>query len=251
MLKYTAGIVVSCLALLLVLGAQQTARVAYFEQVRIKPGEVEKYEKTLKRHWAWHQRQGETWSYFVWSTDTGKNEGAYQVASFGHSWKEVDESNALVAGTPGPDENPEPYQQAVEESYYIYRPDLSIGSPMKEPLPLASVTRILVKPEALHDFDGAVQQIKRVLSASGRAVSLSAQWYELVAGGDRPQFLLIEERPNWDGVYGNGELDALWNGIEKTKISEGTEKTFWSSVSTIYAETWHYRADLSRLRSKE
>jgi hypothetical protein len=109
MLRYAAGIVIfiSCSALLL--WAQQAADVAYFEQVRIKPGEVEKYETTLKRHWTWHEKQGETWSYFVWSVDTGKNEGAYQVASFAHSWKEVDESNALVAGTPGPEEDPEPY----------------------------------------------------------------------------------------------------------------------------------------------
>jgi hypothetical protein len=70
--------------------------------------------------------------------------GAYQIASFGHSWKEVDESNALVGGTPGPEEDIGPYEQAAEESYYRYRPDLSIGSPMKQPLQLASVSRILV-----------------------------------------------------------------------------------------------------------
>jgi len=251
MLRYAPGIVtfISCSALLL--WAQQAAHVAYFEQVRIKPGEVEKYETTLKRHWTWHEKQGETWSYFVWLVDTGKNEGAYQIASFGHSWKEVDESNALVAGTPGPEEDPEPYEQAVEESYYRYRPDLSIGSPMQQPLPVASVSRILVKPEAVQDFEVALQRIKRVLPTADRSVSMSAQWYELVTGGDCPQFLLIEERPNWDGVDENGELDALNREIEKTKISEETVKTFWSSVRTIYAETWHYRADLSRLRKSK
>jgi hypothetical protein len=242
-------IFISCSALLI--RAQQSGQVAWFEKVRIKPGEVEKFETTLKRHWTWHEKQGETWSYFVWSVDTGKNEGAYQLASFGHSWKEVDESNALVAGTPGPEEDLEPYEQAVEESYYRYRPDLSIGSRMQQPLPVASVSRILVKPEAVQDFEVALQRIKRVLAAADRSVSMSAQWYELVTGGDRPQFLLIEERPNWDSVDGNGELDALNREIEKTKISEETVKTFWSSVRTIYAETWHYRADLSRLRKSK
>jgi hypothetical protein len=246
-LRYAAGMVIflSCSALLIC--AQQAGQVAYFEKVRIKPGEVEKYETTLKRHWTWHEKQGETWSYFVWLVDTGKNEGEYQVASFGHSWKEVDESNALVGGTPGPEEDPEPYEQAAEESYYRYRPDLSIGSPMKQPLPIASVSRILVKPEAVQDFEVALQRIKRALPGTDRSVSLSAQWYELVTGGDRPQFLLIEERPNWDGVDGNGELDALKSEIVKTKISQETVKTFLSSIRTIYAETWHYRADLSRL----
>ena len=118
---------------------------------------------------------------------------------------------------------------------------------MKQPLPIASVSRILVKPEAVQDFEVALQRIKRALPGTDRSVSLSAQWYELVTGGDRPQFLLIEERPNWDGVDGNGELDALKSEIVKTKISQETVKTFLSSIRTIYAETWHYRADLSRL----
>jgi hypothetical protein len=246
MLKYAAGmVIISCSALLIC--AQQAGHVTFIEKVRIKPGETEKFETTLKRHWTWHEKQGETWSYFVWLVDTGKNEGAYQIASFGHSWKEADESNALVAGTPGPEENPEPYEQAEEEGYYRYRPELSIGSPMKQPLPVAFVSRILVKPEAVQDFEVALRRIKRALSGADHSVSPSAQWYELVTGGDRPQFLLMEERLNLDGIDGNGELDALKSEIEKTKISEETMKTFWSSIRTIDAETWHYRADLSRL----
>jgi hypothetical protein len=132
---------------------QQTADVAYIEMVHVKPGNSEKFETTLKRHWGWHEKQGETWSYLVWTVDTGKNDGAYEIVSFGHTWKEVDESNALVAGTPPPEEDPEPYQQTVQESYYRYRPDLSIGSSVKQPSPVASVTQILLMPEAAQDFE--------------------------------------------------------------------------------------------------
>lgn len=107
--------------------AQRAADVAYIEMVRVKPGSEQTFETTLKRHWGWHEKMGEKWAYFVWSVDTGKNEGAYHITSFGHTWKEVDESNALVAGTPGPEENPEPHHQSMEESYYRYRPDLSTG----------------------------------------------------------------------------------------------------------------------------
>jgi hypothetical protein len=67
---------------------QQMSDVAYVEMVRVKPGENEKFETTLKRHWDWHKKQGETWKYFVWTVDTGKNDGAYEIASFGHTWKE-------------------------------------------------------------------------------------------------------------------------------------------------------------------
>lgn len=35
------------------------------------------------------------------TVDSGKNEGAYQIGSLGHTWKEVDESDALVGGNQG------------------------------------------------------------------------------------------------------------------------------------------------------
>jgi hypothetical protein len=223
------------------------ADVAYFEMVRFKPGDNEKFETTMKRHWAWHEKRGETWNYFVWTVDTGKNEGAYQLASFGHTWKEVDESNALVAGTPGSGEDPEPYQQIVQESYYRFRPDLSTGSPAKQPLPVTSVTQILLRPEAVQDFEVALQRIKKALPNTDGAPIPSTQWYELVTGGDQPQFLLLEERHDWGSFQHGGELEALRRGNDGNKIPEEAVKSFWNSIRSIYAETWHYRPDLSRL----
>jgi len=225
---------------------QQTPDVAYIETVRVKPGENEKFETTLKRHWGWHEKQRETWSYLVWAVDTGKNDGAYKIVSFDHTWKEVDESNALVAGTPPPEEDPEPYQQTVQESYYRYRPELSIGSPAK-PLPVACVNQIVLKPEAVQDFEMALRRIKRLLPSTDGAPVLSAQWYELVTGGDQPEFLLIEEHRDWASFHGDGELEALKKGNHGNEIPEEVVKSFWNSVGSIYSETWHYRSDLSRL----
>ena len=244
-LSFAAWIVIS-ISLFAPMGWAQ-ADVAYFEMVRVKPGNEEQFETTLKRHWVWHEKMGETWSYFVWSVDTGKNEGAYQIASFGHTWKEVDESNALVAGTPGPGEDPGPYHQSVQERYYRYRPDLSTVAPAKSPLPVASMTQILLKPEAVHDFEIALQR----MANAERPSSFSAQWYELVTGGDRPQFLLIEARPDWGSFRAKGELDALREEAYGRKVGQDIVKNFWSSISSIYAETWHYRSDLSRLTGSE
>lgn len=223
------------------------ADVAYVHTVLVKPGESEKFEATLRRHWGWHEKQGETWSYLVWTVDTGKNVGAYQIASFGHTWKEVDESNSLVAGTPPPEEDPEPYQQTGQESYYRYRPDLSVGSTVKQPSPVASVTRILLKPEAVQDFEVALQRTKSALRGTDGA-AFSVQWFELVTGGDRPQFLLIEEHRDWASFQGGSELDALRKGNRNKEIPEENVKSFWNSIRSIYSETWQYRPDLSRLR---
>ena len=235
------AISISCLAASA--GAQQTGDVAYIEMVRLKPGSEQQFETTLKRHWRWHGKMGEKWTYFVWSVDTGKSEGVYQITSFGHTWKEVDESNALVAGTPGPEENPEPYHQSMQESYYRYRPDLSMAGPATTPLPVACVTQILLRPEAVHDFEIALRR----LAKAKRPEAFSAHWYELVTGGEQPQFLVIEARPDWSSLRNKGELDAIREAVYDGKVEEDTVKTFWSSIRSIYAETWHYRSDLSRL----
>ena len=175
--------------------------------------------------------------------------GAYEIVSFGHTWKEVDESNALVAGTPPPEEDPEPYHQTVQESYYKYRPELSIDSHAKQPLAIASVTQILLKPETVQDFEIAVQRIKQFLSNTGDAPAFSARWYELVTGGDRPQFLLIEEHRDWASFHGSTELDALRNLNRASELPQEIVKSFWQAMRSIYSETWHYRSDLSRFVS--
>ena len=110
-------------------------------------------------------------------------------------------------------------------------------------MPVASVTQILLRPEAVHDFEVALQR----MANAERPSAFSAQWYELVTGGDRPQFLLIEARPDWASFRNTGELDGLREGAYGRKVGEDIVKNFWSSIRSVYAETWHYRSDLSRL----
>ncbi|MBZ5722997.1 MAG: hypothetical protein LAO03_21875 [Acidobacteriia bacterium] len=226
--------------------AQGGADVAYIEQVRVKADKEEQFEITLKRHWGWHTKQGEKWTYFVWTVDTGKNEGAYQIASFGHTWHDVDESNTLVAGTPEPGEDTGPYHQSVQESYYRYRSDLSIAPPPLKPLAVASVTLVLVKPESIHDFEVAQRRVKEAFQKTKSTPNVGC-WYELMIGGDRPQFLLIEQRPNLASLQEKGELDALMEETFVKQVGEDAVKSLWGSIRSVYTETWHYRPDLSRL----
>ena len=205
-LRFSAGIAV--LSFTSLGWGQNAADIAFIERVRVKADHEEQFEATLKRHWAWHTKQGEKWTYVVWTVDTGKDDGAYQITSFGHTWSEADESNALVAATPGPGEDVGPYEQTTQESYYRYRSDLSISPAVQKPLAVASVTQVLVKPESIHDFEVAQRRLKEVIQKSNPH-SYFGCWYELVIGGDRPQFLLIEQRPNLASLQDKGELDAF------------------------------------------
>ena len=55
-LRFTTWILISVCCVATLGKAQETADVAYFEMVRVKPGDNEKFEDTLKRHWIWHQK---------------------------------------------------------------------------------------------------------------------------------------------------------------------------------------------------
>ena len=66
-------------------------------------------------------------------------------------------------------------------------------------------------------------------------------------GGDRPQFLLIEQRPNLASLQDKGELDALMDEAFGRQVGGDAVKSLWASIRSIYTETWHYRPDLSRL----
>jgi len=226
--------------------AQSAAEIAFIEQVYVKAGHEQQFEATLKRHWGWHTKQGEKWTYFVWMVDTGKDDGSYRISSFGHTWNEADESNALVAATPGPGEDIGPYEQSSHESYYRYRSDLSIPPPVQKPSDVASVTQVLLKPEAMHDFEVVLRGVKEAAQHTNPQGHFGC-WYELVLGGDRPQFLLIEQRPNLTSLQERGELDALMDEAYGLQVSEDALKRLWASMRSIYTETWHYRGDLSRL----
>jgi hypothetical protein len=226
---------------------QQKRDITYVETVRLKPDTKLQFEATLKRHWDWHKKQGESWSYYVFNVDSGKNEGAYQVISFGHTWKELDESDALVSGTPGPEANTEPFEASTEESYYRFRPDLSNAAPFSAPTPLSYVLHVYLAPNSRVHFENALKQLNAHSSTRVSDSTVTRRWYQLVAGGDWPQYLLIESRPDWASFGAHTELEAFDVQSSSNQDQDLVRTAFWNCVRFIYADTLHYRPDLSRI----
>ena len=46
--------------------SQSSEDIAYFHLNRVKPSMTVQYEMARKRHWVWHQKMGDTWSFHVW-----------------------------------------------------------------------------------------------------------------------------------------------------------------------------------------
>ena len=177
--------------------AQSSGEIAYFHVNRVKPSMTAQYETARKRHWMWHQKMQDTWAYHVWQIVSGEASGTYMVCSFGYTWKEVDESDQRVGGEEDdPATKVEPYLDAEPESYYRYLPTLSLAP--KEgfsPSAKLEVTRWLVKQEDVESFLAAQAKMKDALAKAGHLGNL--RWFELVNGGETPQFLMLVDRDNW------------------------------------------------------
>ena len=167
--------------------------------------------------------------------------------SFGHSWKEVDESDQLVGGEEDdPAARVEPYLDAEWESYYRYLPQLSLAPKNGfSPSAKLAVTRWLLKQEEVERFATAQLRIKDALEKAG--YSGRFRWYQLVNGGETPQFLMLVDRDNWAGY--EQALDENLAGImDKTYGKDRAASIMGDvrgAVRSQYVETWQYRRDLS------
>jgi len=152
--------------------AQSSGEIAYFHVNRVKPSMTAQYETARKRHWVWHQKMQDAWAYHVWQIVSGEASGTYMVCSFGHSWKEVDESDQRVGGEEDdPSARVEPYLDVEWESYYRYLPNLSLAPKDGfSPSAKLAVTRWLLKQEDVENFLAAQAKIKDALA---KAVKVS------------------------------------------------------------------------------
>ena len=242
------GLVGAIFLFVITLAASQTPEeIAYLHLNRVKPGMTTQYEATRKRHWQWHKRLGDTWSYHVWQVVSGDTSGAYIVSSFGHTWKEVDESDKIVAGDEDPGASVDPYLDSESESYYRYLPDLSIAPESFSPAPKLAVTRFLLKPESVNDFVDGVKKIKEAVRKTDYPFRGPIRWYQLVTGGESPQFLLLSDRANWAAFEPptNKTLDAMMEAAYGKEQGAAILRTVRSAIRSQYMETWQYRPDLS------
>jgi len=236
-----------CLLAVTIAGAQIPGEIAYLHLNRVKPGMATQYEATRKRHWQWHKRLGDSWSYHVWQVVSGETSGAYIVSSFGHTWKEVDESDKIVAGDEDPGASVEPYLDSATESYYRYLPDLSMAPDNFSPAPKLAVTRFILKSEDVTTFLDGVRKIKAAIGKTEYPLAGPIRCYQLVSGGESPQFLLLADRANWAAFEPptNETLDAMIEAAYGKEQGAAILRAVRSSIRSQYVEAWQYRGDLS------
>jgi len=227
---------------------QEPGKLAEIHINRVKPGMTQQYEAGRKKHMAWHKSQKDAWSWYTWAVITGEGTGSYVVGSFQHNWKDLDgrekftqidstDAQASMGASLAGD----------EQSYYIYRDDLSSGPEIFPPGPLISVTHFMLKPDALNDFVEGVKKVGEGIKKTNYPVTGAAHWYQLANGGASPHFVLVGDRANWASFQPASDktLDSMMEEAYGKEQGAAILSSLRKAVHSVYTEALQYRRDLS------
>ncbi len=185
----------------------------------------------------------------MWQIVSGEATGAYFISSFGHTWKEADESDQLLAGPEDPAGDVKQYLDSEPESYWRYLSDLSLAPQDFSPAAKLAVTRVMLKPERVNDFLAGIKKNNAAIRKTYYLLAGATRWFQLVSGGESPQFLLLSDRANWAAFAPttDKEVDAMMEQAYGKELGASILQRVRSSIRTEYVETWQYRPDLSFL----
>jgi hypothetical protein len=135
-----------------------------------------------------------------------------------------------------------------QQSYYIFRPDLSTGTEGTTPTKRMTIVHYFVKPGGLAQF---TENVKRLNAAVGQTKypAKPTRWYQLVNGGTGPHYVAVTDRNTWADMQPPEQqmgdmLKQAYGNDDKTL------QTLREAVDHTVSEMAEYRGDLSYLPAK-
>jgi hypothetical protein len=218
------------------------ARVGFFEP---KPGAAQQFEQARKKHFEFHRKNNDSWSWLTWQVVTGEHTGTYITGTFGHHWKDFDAFEKLdKADTADADATMGPYVQAEFPRYFAFIPEASRPPEGNQPTAFSQVTHFYVKPSGVGAFLAAIKEGKQALDKVNWPVH--AFWYQLVSGGEGPQFVLVVARASWAEFEPQGKgLPAAFAEVYGPEKATALVNAVSDNTRYTYSELLRYRPDLS------
>lgn len=219
------------------------ARMVFFHA---KPGAKAQMEEAIKKQMDWRREQKDDWVWLTWEYVSDEVD-RYVVASFSHAWQDYDQ----------PKISPfieEVFQgdlarlclSPVVVQYFDHLEEVSALGTAKKPPTVAEVAVFQVQFGKTMQFYEAIRQFHRALQKAGSPERY--EWFELLSGGEEPQFMLFLPRPNWAAFDTQGGF--LLEVLEKlvgTKKANELFAQFTASVKNCRRYAVRLRPDLSNL----
>ena len=219
------------------------ARMVFFHA---KPGLKAQMEEAIKKQMDWRREQKDDWGWLTWEYVSDEL-GRYAVATFGHAWQDFDQPkiSPLVEEVFQGDLTSLCLTPVVVQ-YFDHLKEVSALGMVKETPNVAEVALFQVQFGKTAQFYEAIRQFHHALQKAGSPERY--EWFELLSGGEEPQFMLFLPRRNWAAF--DTQSGFLLKVLEK---SVGTKKAselfaqFTATVKTCRRYAVRLRPDLSNL----
>jgi len=219
------------------------ARIVFFHA---KPGTNAKMEEAIKNQMDWRREQKDDWRWVTWEY-ASHEAGRYVVATFGHAWQDYDQpkvsplveevlQGALASLSVTP----------VVVQYFDHLEEVSALGTAKETPTMAEIAVFQVQFGKAVQFYEAIRQFHQALQKAGSPERY--EWFELLNGGEMPQFMLFLPRRNWAAfdTQSGFLLEALAKSVGTKKSSELFAQ-FTAAVKNYRRYAVRLRPDLSNL----
>ena len=162
--------------------------------IQPKAGMEKDFEAALKKHLEWHAQQKDTWTYVAWQTIVGEGNGNYGVGTFGHTWEDFDKPGVDAAADQADVQTTiGPTVERVTPTFWRYLKDVS--HPAEGEPGMSQVLSFEVKQGQSAHFMHLIKKFHEAIQKTKWPVHY--EWYELLVGGDVPQYVLVLPKANW------------------------------------------------------
>ena len=214
---------------------------------KVRPGTVQDYEASRKKHMAWHKAQNDPWAWEVFEVMTGPDTGSYLISSGDHQWKDMEAWVAKMADADAADSQASmgPYIAGTQREYWTQLNGISRLPSSDIQYPLITVTTYHVKPGSDAALRTAITKINAALDAG--KFPLRTIWYVLTSGGPSPTYAVVAPR---EGLGAMAPSPSLIEVLEKQlgkPAADALVKSFFDNVVSANTELLRLRTDLSYL----
>ena len=227
---------VFALAMAASVAGQMKPTVGVYYLQKPKAGSAQQYEAGRKKHMAFHKKANDAFTWLTWEVISGPDLGSYLIGSGGHAWKDFDgrdkfdaEDSADAAANMGA------YSDSERNSYWVYRPDLSISDEGGEPSKMLAVLEFTVKPDGVASFSEAIMKINEGLKKTNNVTNKS-RWYVLASGDDGPRLALVQERNSW------ADFDAGAKSLPQMMEEAFGKDAAVELMKKVSSSYWHYKS---------
>ena len=237
------------IALALVLSARSLAespKVARMVFLSAKTGTKPAMEEEIRRQMNWRREQHDEWRWLTWEYVSGEA-GRFAIATFGHAWEDFDQAKVspwVEAAGPGDLAASSATPPRIE--YYDHAEEVSAPGSAQETPALAELAVFQLHFGKTEQFHAAVRQFHEALQKAKSPERY--EWFELLNGGDSPQFLLFLPLLNWATFdTDRGRLmEALEKSAGESKAKEIMAQ-FNAAVKSYQRFAVRVRPELSKL----